>query len=54
VRRPKSGFHVPVAPLLDDAGLGLDGWRRVPALRRRGCHWSRRLAYALVARETAG
>ncbi|MGB4334136.1 MAG: hypothetical protein WBJ41_04770 [Chromatiaceae bacterium] len=27
---------------------GLDGWRRVPPLARPGCHWSRRLVYALA------
>jgi len=49
VTRKKTGFFVPIEPLLDAPGLDL--WRRVPALARPGCHWARRLAHALVARE---
>lgn len=48
VTRPKTGFFVPIAPLLEEARGGLDAWRKVPALTRRGSHWSRRLAYALM------
>ena len=47
VERKKSGFFVPLAPLLDDPRAGLDGWKRVPELARARCHWSRRLAYVL-------
>jgi len=44
--RPKTGFTVPFADWLGRVD-GLDGWRRVPRLAQPGCHWSRRLAYAL-------
>jgi asparagine synthase (glutamine-hydrolysing) len=50
VDRPKTGFFVPVAPLLADARTGLDTWRRVPTLAAAHTHWSRRMAYALVHR----
>jgi asparagine synthase (glutamine-hydrolysing) len=45
--RPKTGFTVPFADWLGRID-GLDVWRRVPALAQPGCHWSRRLAYALA------
>ncbi len=48
VDRPKTGFFVPLAPLLEDPRAGLDAWRSVPALARVRTHWSRRLAYALM------
>ncbi len=48
LERPKSGFFVPMATLLDAPGL--DAWRRLPSLARPGCHWARRMAYALVQR----
>ncbi len=48
VDRAKTGFFVPVGPLLDDPRAGLDAWRSVPALTRAKTHWSRRLAYALM------
>jgi len=47
VERKKTGFSVPIAPLLDNPRAGLDGWKRVPELARARCHWSRRLAYVL-------
>jgi asparagine synthase (glutamine-hydrolysing) len=50
VHRPKTGFFVPVAPLLDDPRTGLDAWRREPSLTTAHTHWSRRMAYALVQR----
>ncbi len=46
-RRAKTGFTVPFADWLGRID-GLDVWQRVPALARPGCHWSRRLAYALA------
>jgi asparagine synthase (glutamine-hydrolysing) len=46
-QRPKTGFTVPFADWLGRVD-GLDVWKRVPALARPGCHWSRRLAYALA------
>ncbi|KAB2641940.1 MAG: asparagine synthetase B, partial [Verrucomicrobia bacterium] len=48
VDRAKTGFFVPIAPLLDDPRAGLDAWRSVPALTRAKTHWSRKLAYALM------
>lgn len=48
VERKKTGFFVPIEPLLRTSGL--DSWRRVPALSHGRCHWARRLAYALVDR----
>jgi asparagine synthase (glutamine-hydrolysing) len=47
VVRKKSGFFVPVEPLLRDRKAGLDGYKRVPELAHPACHWSRRLAYVL-------
>lgn len=46
-RRPKTGFSVPFSDWLARID-GLDSWRRVPMLARPGCHWSRRMAYALA------
>lgn len=46
-QRAKTGFVVPFADWLGRID-GLDVWRRVPALAQPGCHWSRRLAYALA------
>lgn len=54
LERKKTGFFVPMAPLLDDPGGPLDGWRRFPELLQPRSHWSRRLAVALVARGTLG
>jgi len=45
--RKKTGFSVPIGPWMDALGRRLDTWRRVPLLARNGCHWSRRLSYAL-------
>ena len=50
--RAKTGFTVPFADWLQRLPA-LDAWRRVPALARADCHWSRRLAYALQASATA-
>ncbi len=44
--RPKTGFGVPYGAWVMRVEP-LDGWRRLPLLRRSGCHWSRRLAFAL-------
>lgn len=46
-QRPKTGFVVPFADWLGRID-GLDVWRSVPFLAQPGCHWSRRLAYALA------
>lgn len=46
--RPKTGFSIPVAALLEVPGGGLDAWRRVPELARPKVHWARRMAYALL------
>ncbi len=46
-QRPKTGFTVPFADWLGQVE-GLEVWRRVPQLARPGCHWSRRLVYALA------
>ncbi|MGY6214053.1 asparagine synthase (glutamine-hydrolyzing) [Methylolobus aquaticus] len=48
IDRPKSGFSLPMDRWLAQTQL-LDAWRRVPLLTRPGCHWSRRMAYGLVA-----
>ncbi len=47
VQRKKTGFSLPIGALLEDPRAGLDGWKRVPELGERSCHWSRRLAYVL-------
>ena len=52
--RPKTGFEIPVGDLLNDPGLGLSAWKRVPSLTERSCHWSRRMAYALYKRAETG
>lgn len=48
VRRPKTGFSLPMQRWLDNSRV-LDGWRRVPSLRGPRCHWARRMAYSLVS-----
>jgi len=50
-QRPKTGFTPPFTHWLGQVE-GLDVWRQVPQLARPGCHWSRRLVYAL-AKNTA-
>ncbi len=44
--RPKTGFTIPTGRWVERADR-LSDWRRIPLLRRAGCHWSRRLAYVL-------
>ncbi len=51
VKRKKTGFGIPVHEWLLEDGLGLDAWKRIPTLAHEGCHWARRLAYALEQRE---
>ena len=46
--RPKTGFTVPYGTWTQRLPA-LDAWRRVPALKRDNCHWSRRLAFSLQA-----
>lgn len=52
VDRPKSGFFLPMGDWLEQASV-LEDWRYVPQLAKPGCHWSRRMAYALAS-EWAG
>jgi asparagine synthase (glutamine-hydrolysing) len=49
VDRPKTGFTTPVARWLQQAPE-LDARRRVAALQRPHCHWSRRFAYVVAQR----
>lgn len=51
VKRKKTGFGIPVHEWLLEDGLGLDAWKRIPMLAQEGCHWARRLAYALEQRD---
>jgi len=46
--RPKSGFTVPLGAWTEKVGL-LQEWRRVGLLNSSGCHWSRRVAYSMMA-----
>ena len=48
IGRPKSGFYLPMGDWLEKSTL-LEEWRDVPRLADAGCHWSRRMAYALAA-----
>jgi asparagine synthase (glutamine-hydrolysing) len=48
IARPKTGFTTPIARWLEGSSE-LDAWRRVPALSRPHCHWSRRYAYVVAA-----
>ena len=45
--RAKTGFGTPIAEWIT-VSPALGAWKRVPALTRTNCHWSRRLAYALA------
>jgi asparagine synthase (glutamine-hydrolysing) len=47
IARPKTGFTTPIARWLERSDA-LDAWRRVPALRRAHCHWSRRFAHVVA------
>jgi asparagine synthase (glutamine-hydrolysing) len=47
IRRPKTGFTTPIALWLERSEQ-LDAWRRVPALQRPHCHWSRRFAHVVA------
>jgi asparagine synthase (glutamine-hydrolysing) len=46
LRRTKTGFSIPIQRWLEQSPE-LDAWRKVPTLARTGCHWARRLAYAI-------
>jgi asparagine synthase (glutamine-hydrolysing) len=50
VRRPKTGFALPLGRWLADERTGVNEWRSVPSLAAPHCHWSRRLAYSLARR----
>jgi len=52
INRAKTGFTVPVANWMESGG-DLDIWKRVPSLRSRECHWSRRWAYTIGQLATA-
>jgi asparagine synthase (glutamine-hydrolysing) len=52
LERPKTGFVVPIAGWLESLP-GLDPWRRVPQLARKGCPWARRWAYTVAQWEQA-
>ena len=47
VNRQKTGFSLPMDRWLNKA-KALDSWRRLPALAKENCHWSRRMAYSLA------
>jgi asparagine synthase (glutamine-hydrolysing) len=47
IARPKTGFTTPIARWLQERDE-LAAWRRVPALRRPRCHWSRRFAHVVA------
>lgn len=49
LRRPKTGFSVPVADWLEE-NKNLDTWRRVPLLANSNCPWARRWAYLVMER----
>ena len=51
--RPKTGFSLPMARWLDEVEE-LRTWRKFPALHRSNCHWSRRMAGALLDRCLVG
>jgi asparagine synthase (glutamine-hydrolysing) len=51
--REKTGFTVPIETWMTNLRDTLDSWRRVPALARHGCHWARRLAYAVADQSIA-
>jgi asparagine synthase (glutamine-hydrolysing) len=53
VRRPKTGFALPLQAWISRLTGELDEWRSVPALAKPNCHWSRRLAYAIAVRAGA-
>ncbi len=43
----KTGFSMPMERWVENLRDTLDSWRRVPSLARSGCHWARRVAYAI-------
>jgi asparagine synthase (glutamine-hydrolysing) len=52
-QRPKTGFGIPMDSWLAECEA-LTAWRQHPLLRGPRVHWSRRLAYALVAEALGG
>jgi len=53
VLRGKTGFTIPIEAWMSNLRDTLDSWRRVPALTKSGCHWARRLAYAVAHQSVA-
>ena len=51
--RAKTGFTVPIETWMSHLQGSLDAWRKVPALSKAGCHWARRLAYAIACQSVA-
>jgi asparagine synthase (glutamine-hydrolysing) len=51
--RRKTGFCIPTDLWLSNLRENLDSWRKVPTLAKDGCHWSRRLVYAIHDQTTA-
>jgi asparagine synthase (glutamine-hydrolysing) len=43
----KTGFSMPMERWVANLRDTLDAWRSVPSLARSGCHWARRVAYAI-------
>jgi asparagine synthase (glutamine-hydrolysing) len=53
VLRGKTGFTIPIEAWMSNLRDTLDSWRSVPALTKSGCHWARRLAYAVAYQSVA-
>jgi asparagine synthase (glutamine-hydrolysing) len=53
VSRGKTGFTIPIDAWMSSLRGTLDSWRAVPSLNKKGCHWARRLAYAVAQQSAA-
>lgn len=49
IQQPKKGFSIPMNDLINNND-SLDGWKRIPLLKLKHCHWSRRWAYTVYHR----
>jgi asparagine synthase (glutamine-hydrolysing) len=48
-QRRKTGFNVPIARWIERQQQSVvSEWKRIPLLRSRRCHWSRRWAYSVA------